>query len=208
MRTTTLGFVSLVFVVSTLALGCAKPPTAEIDGIKNAFEAVQTPESKQWAGRSLVDAEAAMDKVAGELKVQEDKFSLFRKYDAVKVAIADAQKAIDAVAPAVSAARNAAKEEAAQTIAIARTALAKAKELLANAPTGKGTEADLEMLKADVEGVEQAVEETQKTFDAGLYLEVGPKAKAATVRAEEVSASIEQAIAAVKAATEGTVQAQ
>ena len=94
-----------------------------------------------------------------------------------------------------------AKIEAAKNLAIqlqgeAKAAIDEAKALLEKAPKGKGTEKDIEALKADLAGAETLFADIQTALDAQDYIAAQDKAKSikttvATV-VEQVKAAIEK----------------
>jgi hypothetical protein len=124
-----------------------------------------------------------------------------RNYEATLALVENAKAAAAKAKADADAAIEKAKTAAADSIVATEKALVDARALLAQAPTGKGTEADLEMMKGDLDGVEQALTEIKAMFGEQKYLEVPARAEAAKARAEAVKVSIEQAIAAVAVAT-------
>lgn len=181
------------FAVLIGLLACAEPPAAEIAAVKAAVESARTSGATEYAPESLRAAEEALAKLEADVKAQEGRFAWFRKYDQAKVLIADVQKAADKAVQDAAAERERVKQETAAAIADARKSLDEAKVLLAEAPTGKGTEADLEALKGDLAGVEEALAEVQKAFEDAKYGEAKTKAQAARERAEAVKAAVQAA---------------
>lgn len=192
------------FAVLMGLVACAKPPAAEIAAVKTAVESARTSGATEYAPESLRAAEEALAKLEAEVKAQEARFAWFRKYDQAKVLIAEVQKAADKAVQDAAAERERVKQETAAAIADARKSLDEAKVMLAEAPTGKGTEADLEALKGDLAGVEAALQEVQKAFEDAKYGEARTKAQAARERAEAVKAAVQAAKDAQAAAQGGT----
>ena len=75
--------------------------------------------------------------------------------------------------------------------------------MIAKAPKGKGTQADIEAMKADVAGVEAGLADFEAAFSAGRYKEALAKAEAANQTLERIKADIQAAIDA-KAAARGS----
>jgi hypothetical protein len=191
-----------VFVVSMVVLaGCKEPPTPEIEAARKALEEVKAAGVEAWAPEALRSAEQALSQVEAEAKVQGDKMGFLRNYEATLALVENAKAAAAKAKADADAAIEKAKTAAADSIVATEKALVDARALLAQAPTGKGTEADLEMMKGDLDGVEQALTEIKAMFGEQKYLEVPARAEAAKARAEAVKVSIEQAIAAVAVAT-------
>ena len=88
-----------------------------------------------------------------------------------------------------------AKQKATALQGEAKTAIEDAKKLLAKAPKGKGTKADIEAMKADVKGLADGLAEFQKLFDAGNYLDAVNKAQAIKDKAASVSEQVKSAMA-------------
>ena len=63
-----------------------------------------------------------------------------------------------------------AKADAEATIATLTTLLEDAKKALATAPKGKDTKAELELIKADLDGLTPAYADAEADFNAGKYL--------------------------------------
>lgn len=192
------------FAVLMGLVACAKPPAAEIAAVKTAVESARTSGATEYAPESLRAAEDALAKLETEVKAQEARFAWFRKYDQAKVLIAEVQKAADRAVQDAAAERERVKQETAAAIADVRKSLDEAKVLLAEAPTGKGTEADIEALKGDLAGVEAALGEVQKAFEDAKYGEAKTRAQAARERAEAVKAAVQAAKDAQAAAQGGT----
>ena len=90
----------------------------------------------------------------------------------------------------------AARNEAMTLIADAKTSLEAAQQVLAKAPRGKGTAQDLEALKADLTGAATSITEAETAFATDNYREAKAKAEAARAAAANVTAAVEQAMAA------------
>jgi len=190
-------------LVLVMLVGCQKPPQADIDTAKAALDGARAAEATDYAPDSLKAAEDSQAQLDAELKAQEQKFALFRSYKKA-TEIAQATKAAgEKAAEDAKAKKEQVKGEAQTLITEAKAALDEAKALLEKAPKGKGTQADLEMLKADLMGVESAINESQNSFNAEKYLDAKSKAEAAKTQAGTVKTSIEAAIEAKKAGKKG-----
>jgi hypothetical protein len=80
----------------------------------------------------------------------------------------------------------------------AKAAAEDAKKLLAKAPKGKGTAADIEALKGDVQGIDDAFAEIQGLIDKEDYAAAVTKANAVKEKAGAVAAQITQALEKAK----------
>ena len=190
-RLMVVGLVVLAFLV-----GCASKPTKEIEDATAAVKAVIAEGLDKYApedAKKLNDAVAAMD---AELKVQEGK--TFKSYDKTKQMLADISKMAAEMKAALPAKKEAAKQAAVAAVDAAKAAAEEAKTLLAKAPKGKGTAADIEALKGDVKGVDDALVEVQGLIDKEDYAAAVTKANAVKEKAAAVAAQITQAMEKAK----------
>jgi hypothetical protein len=178
--------------------GCGKPPEAEISAADQSLGEARSADAGEYAPESLKAAEDARAQLDAELKAQEDKFALFRSYDkATELAAASKQAADRAKADAVEG-RERAREEASAMIAQVRASVLEVQQMLDTAPKGKGTEADLAVLRSDLTGVETALTEMDTAFAEEKYLESIAKAEAAKQSVDAIRGEIEQAMEMAK----------
>ncbi|WNM63907.1 DUF4398 domain-containing protein [Candidatus Nitrospira neomarina] len=185
---------TLVLLFGTMLMACAEKPIQGTDSALQALQAAKQAGAEKYAPESLRVAEDEYQKAQEEIAAQDDTFVMTRNYDTanailVKV-VADAEKAkTEAIAS-----RQLVKTEAEGAVVLAKTSLDEAKNQLAQAPTGKGTQADLQALRGDL----QAAETTFAEIDAIMAMEdyIGVKAKAESVQAlaARVNEQVAQAI--------------
>lgn len=185
---------TLVLALGTMLMACAEKPIQGTDSALQALQAAKQAGAEKYAPESLRVAEDEYQKAQEEIAAQDDTFVMTRNYDAanailVKV-VADAEKAkTEAIAS-----KHMVKTEAEGAVVLAKSSLEEAKNQLAQAPTGKGTQADLQALRGDL----QAAETTFAEIDAIMAMEdfIGVKAKAESVQtlAARVNEQVAQAI--------------
>jgi hypothetical protein len=185
-------------VIAVAATGCAKPPEAEIQAVTAAIQDAQAAESAEYAPESLAAAESAKRDLDAELKVQEEKFALFRSYDKSKELAATAKAAAEKAAADAAEGKNQAREEATALLSEARTAIEETKALLDKAPRGKGSQADIAAMKSDLAGIETSLAEVDSAMAEERYLQAKAKAAAAKQSTEQIKNEILQAMEAVK----------
>jgi hypothetical protein len=186
----------LVFVL-VLMVGCAKPPQDAINAAMAAMDAAK-PLASQYATSSLQAAEDAQAALNAELKAQQDKFALFRSYKKTDELVADLKAKSDKAAADAAAGQEQAKNDATAAITAATTALTDAKALLEKAPKGKGTQADLEAMKADLTAAESTINEANAAMATSNYKDAKAKADAAAASAATVTGQVQAAIDAKK----------
>ncbi len=185
--------------LSVLVLaGCAEPPALEIDQARAAVSGAETAQAAQYAPDALRAARDAQAQLDAELKAQEERFALMRSYDKAKELAAAAQASGEKAAADARAGKERARQEASSAISAAQTSLAEVKVLLDQAPTGKGTAADLAAMRGDLAAVDEALIGADSSFAAEKFAEAKTAAEAAMQTVEATRAEIEQAIAATK----------
>jgi chromosome segregation ATPase len=181
-------------------VGCAKPPTVEVDGAKAALNSAKTAEAQEYAADSWRAAESAVARLDSELKLQEEKMGLFRNYDTALQYATEAKQAADKAASDAAQAKERLKTQATTLISQTRAAIEEVKGLLATAPVGKGSQVDLAVMKSDLEGVESALPEIEDALTAGRYRDAIQKSEAAMQVVEDLKTDLMNAMAAKESA--------
>ena len=190
------GVVLAVILAVGLLVGCAKPPQVDIDAAKSAIQQARSMEASEYAPDALRAAEDAQAQLEAELKVQEEKFALFRSYKKATELSATAKAAGERAEAAAKDGKQKTMDEASAAISGAKTALAEATDLLSKAPKGKGTQADLAALEADLQTVASTLADADSAFASQRYKDAKAKAEAAMGTINNVKAAVEAAIAA------------
>ena len=170
---------TLAILCGTLVWGCAEKPVQVTDQALQAIQAAKEAGAMDYAPEDLRVAEDEYQKAQEEISAQDNAFVLTRNYDNAKSiltkVVTDAEQA---KAKAVTN-KQQAKADAEAAVALAKSTLEEAKAMLANAPKGKGTQADLQALQGDL----QAADTTLAEIDPILAKEdfLGVKAKAESV---------------------------
>jgi len=177
--------------------GCAKPPTQQINDTKAQVEGVTNKDTETYAkeelGKLNKDLTAALD----EVKTQDAKF-LLKKYDKAKQLLASVKADAENVKTIASQRKEEAKNKAITAQGEAKAAIEAAKVLLAQAPTGKETKADIEAFKADLTGLEDSLPALQQTIDQEKYSDAVNSANIIKEKAASISSQIQQALEKVK----------
>jgi hypothetical protein len=177
-----------------LVAGCAKPPQMDIDAATAAIEGAKTAEAAEYAPRALASAQDAATAVSDELAVQQKKFALFRSYKKAKELCAAAKAAGEQAAQTAATEKEKARQEATALIEQSKVALTEAKDMLAKAPRGKGSQADIKALESDLAAAEMALVEVDNVFASGKYLQAKARANAAMQQIQNVKNAIQAAI--------------
>lgn len=190
--------VLLALVAAVALAGCAKPPQEAIAAGEQAQQAAQAagaPEYAPDAMNAVIEAKAALD---AELAAQGEKMSLTRSYTHAGELAAAYQTAAEQASAAATAGMEQAKQEATTLIADGRIALDEAAALLASAPRGKGSAADLAALRTDLDAAGATLTEADTALASGMYLDARAKATSAREIIDRVKAAVTDAQAAVR----------
>jgi len=199
-KTMRLSLLVAICVATTLFfVGCSSAPTAEITATKAAITAAQIDDVQTYAADSLKTAEDTLAQATSEVQTQEGKNGLSRDYKTASELLKQAKDA--AVKAQADAVANKAKTKADAEVLIAglATQLADAKKVLATAPKGKDTKAELEALQNDLKSADEAAVAASAALAQGKYMDALGQAKAAKEKADGV---IEQ-VTAAKAKMQG-----
>lgn len=186
---------SLALVASLTA--CAKAPTEEINATKAAVDAAVAEGAQQYTPEDYKMVADGLAAANAEIKIQEDKF--FKNFDKAKQLLAKTKADAEALKGKVAERKDELKQAAIQTLEQAAAAVVEAKELLAKAPKGKGSRADIEAMQTDLAGVEAMLPEVQPMIDGGDFIGANEKANAILARVTAIIDEVKAAQAKVGA---------
>lgn len=193
------GIILIFIALLALALvsGCAKKPEKEIKETETAVNAVISEGLGKYAPEDEKKLKDALSAAMDEIKTQEGK--TFKNYDKAKQMLADVKKTAEELKASLPQKKEQAKQNALQAQEAAKSSVEEAKGLLAKAPKGKGTAADIEALRGDVKGLEDSLNEIQSLIEKEEFMEAVNKANAVKEKATGVSNQIKEALEKVKA---------
>lgn len=187
--------ISLTMLILLASIGCSKAPDAEIQSGQNALAAARDAEAEEYAPEAYRAASEALTDALAAKQEQDSKFTLFRSYGGSKDMLARAKALADSAAAAALAEKETLAIEVADLIADARTALDNATATLATAPKGKGSAADLELIRSDIAGAATLLEEAAIDLETGRYRIAEGKAQSIIDKANAIIAEIAAASA-------------
>ena len=188
--------VALALTLMVMLAACAKQPTQEMDAAKAAVDSAIAAGGDKYAKEEVKGLNDELTAATDEIKVQDGKF--FKNYDKATEILAKVKANADTLTTEIPAKKEKAKTDAQAAIDAAKTAVNDAKALLAKAPRGKGTKADIEALRADVAGLEASITEAEGLMGTEDYMAASDKANGVKDKAAEVSSQITAAIEKVK----------
>lgn len=189
-------YLVLGIAVALLLAGCAKPPEQEKAAAQSAIDAAIQAGANIYGKDELRGLQDGMTQALDEEKAQEGK--LFKKYDKEREILAKVKADAEALTAAIPARKEEAKKKAIAALDAAKTAVADAKALLAKAPRGKGTRADIEAMTADLKGLDESLPSVQQKIDTEDYFGAADAAKLIGDKAAAVSEQVKAAMEKVK----------
>ena len=175
-----------------LVTGCAKAPEQEITNAKAQIEAATTADVQAYAADELSQLNNDLNAALEEVKVQDEKW--FGNFDKAKEMLAAIKTSSDNAIAVAAQRKEEAKQAAIAAQAEAVAAIEAAKALLAQAPKGKETKAEIEMLNADLTGAEESLTGIQTSIDQQKYAEAKDSANLIKEKAASVSSQVQAAI--------------
>jgi hypothetical protein len=175
-----------------LVTGCAKAPEQEMTNAKAQIEAATTADVQTYAADELAQVNSDLNAALEEVKVQDEKW--FGNFDKAKEMLAAVKTSSDNVIAVAAQRKEEAKQAAIAAQAEAVAAIEAAKALLAQAPKGKETKAEIEMLNADLTGYEESLAGIQASLDQEKYTEAKDSANLIKENAASVSSQVQAAI--------------
>jgi hypothetical protein len=197
MKATRIGWIAALGLVLA---ACSHMPTVDVDAAKHALDEARNAQAAEYAPQAWTAAQDADAKLEAELDAQSQRWSALRSYTVARQLAVDTKTAADRSRDEAVAGKDKAKDEASTLMAQAREESSRANAAVGSAPRGKGTEADLASLKTDATSIDTTLQEMQRAFDAGDYINAKVKAQAAIDAAKNIEAEIEQAKAGRRAA--------
>jgi len=187
--------VSIILAALALFLvaGCSKAPEAEMQNADTAVQAAVTAEAEQYAPQSY---QIAMDTLnaAKAAKIEQDsKFALFRSYGKSKQMFIAAQALSEKATTDAQAEKERVRQEVMGMMTQVQAVIDSATVALAKAPRGKGSKADIELIKADLDAVNSGFAAAKADFDGGKFLAAKAKFEAVANKAQGIIAQIEAA---------------
>jgi len=188
---------TLLILCSALVLSitaCSKAPTEDIAATKAALDAAVSEGAEKYTADDLKQVNDQLAAALEEIKLQEGKF--LKDFDKAKQMLAEVKTKSDALKTKVVTVKEEQRVAAVNALNNANEAIEEASSLLEVAPQGKGSLADIAMMKADLQGLQASLEEIQPLIDSGDY--VAASERAASIQGKAGSISEEVRIAQEK----------
>jgi hypothetical protein len=183
--------VALALII--LVGGCGKAPETQRKASEEAIQGAQLAEADQYAPAVYRQALDSLNAAKAEVQKQDAKFSLFRKYGHAEQLLASAQNLAEQAQTQAAAGKEQARLRDSVLIDNVKGLLATTKAALASAPKGKGTRAELELMKNELTAADTTYAVAVSDYQAGKYLAAEAKLKAVESQANRIRQEIEAA---------------
>jgi hypothetical protein len=185
---------ALAVLFGSMLMACAEKPIQGSDMALQALQAAKQAGAMEHAPDTLRMAEDEYQKAQEEIGVQDNTFMLMRNYDAANALLTRVEQDAERAKTEALANKQQAKTEAEASVVLAQTSLEEAKNQLAQAPTGKGTQANLQALRGDLQAAEAMLGEIEAIMAKEDYWGVKAKAESVSALASRVNEQVAQAI--------------
>ncbi len=176
-----------LFVAVAVLTGCDDPPTAELDAAKQALDSARDVGAERFAANEYSAAQRAYSEAEATTNTEAERFFLFKDFEQARAQIADAKTKAMRAESSAEAEKKRQRESAEAAIAAARDAIAAAYTSLEEAPSGKGTEADIEELRAELSTADADLDAAEAAVDSEHFPDAESLADSADQKATEVA---------------------
>jgi hypothetical protein len=181
-----------------LVAACAKAPEIEMQSSQAAMQAAVGAEAAEYALGTYQMAVDTLKAAEAALKEQDAKFGLFRNYGKVKQLFASAQALAEKANAEAVAEKERMKGELTGMLVGTQALLDSANVMLTKAPRGKGSKADIELIKTDLASAATAMDQAKADFEGGRYKAALAGLTGIQDKARSILAEIEAAFALKK----------
>jgi len=181
--------IALILAALTLLavmVGCSKAPEAEMQNANAAMEAAKTAEAEIYAGDLFRAAQDTLNAAMAVRQEQDSKFALFRSYGKAKEGFVAAEQMFNNAATEAAAEKERVRVQVEQMMVEVKALVDTTVMALQKAPRGKGSKADIELIKTDLAAVQAQLTEAETDFAAGKFMAVKSKLEAISLKARAI----------------------
>ncbi len=188
----------LALIVAAVALlaviiGCSKPPEAEMQRAQTALDAARAAEAETYVPDSYNAAMESFNAAESAKREQDSKFALFRSYGKAKEMYAGAEEMLNNVTSEAVSKKDEVRQEVEATLTSAKAVVDSADAALAKAPRGKGSRADIELIKNDFVAVQAGYTDAENDMNNGQYMSAKTKVETVVENAHRIMDEIAKA---------------
>jgi hypothetical protein len=176
-----------------MVVGCSKPPEQEMTAATQAFDAAKMAEAPGYAPDAYRVASDTLNAAMALKKEADGKFVLFRSYSKSKAMYVRAQTLANEAATKAAAEKEKVRLEVTDMLTQAKALWDSADVALKKAPRGKGSKADIELIKTDLAAAKTAFDDANADFTAGKYKAAKAKLEAMMQKCRMIMEEIDKA---------------
>jgi hypothetical protein len=188
---------TIVAILAALTLvmlvGCSKPPEQEMTSATQAIDSAKMAEAQDYAPDAYRVAMDTLNTAMAMKKEADAKFALFRNYGKSKAMFVRAQALANDASTKAQAEKERVKLEVTDMMTQAKALLDSTNAALKKAPRGKGSKADIELIKTDLAAATTAYDEANADFTAGKYKTAKAKLEAMMAKCRSIMEEIDKA---------------
>ena len=177
--------------------GCSSAPEVQMKASEDAMQKAALGEAEQYAPETYMMAMDSLNAAKAEKQDQDGKFALFRKYGKSEEMYAAAQRLAEQAFAEAEATKEEVRVENLALVATIDTLLANVNKAVAGAPKGKGTRADLALIKSDLTTIEQSFKDAVAENEAGKYMNAKVKFQSVQDQLNRIKGELDAAKAKV-----------
>lgn len=178
-----------------LAAGCGEAPVEHIAGAQDALERAKTSEAEAYAGDAYSMAADTLRAALAAKEEADSKFKMVRSYKETENLLARAEALANEAAREAHIEKERVRGEVTRLLTGARAVFDSAQVAIRTAPQGKGSKAEIELMKSDLAAATAALTEAQADFEADRFVQARAKLVAAMDRARGICDEIAAAAA-------------
>ncbi len=183
----------LAALTLVMVVGCSKPPEQEMTAATQAIDSAKMAEAQDYAPEAFRVATDTLNAAMALKKEADAKFALFRSYGKSKAMYARAQALANEAATKAQAEKERVRLEVTDMMAQAKALLDSTDMALKKAPRGKGSKADIELIKTDLAAAVTTYDGAQADFNGGKYKAAKAKLEAMMQKCRMVMDEIDKA---------------
>lgn len=180
-------------LAAMLAVTACSPPTETISAGELAQQSAIAAGAEEYAAEAMASVAQAKASLDAELAAQQGRFVLRRSYRRAEELATTYRTASEQAASAAGAGREQARSDATALIAESRILLGEVRGMLAAAPVGKGSRADLAAMNADLDQAATLITEAETLLGVEEFMEAKSRATSAREAIDGVKSAVEQA---------------
>jgi hypothetical protein len=189
-RTVLCGVVCLAFIV-----GCGEAPVEEISGAQDAIERAKAVEAETYAADAYKMAADTLRAALAAKQEADSKFKLLRSYSETERLVTRAEVLANEAASSAHAEKERMRLEITRLMSSAQAVIDSAQAAIQTAPKGKGSKAEIELMKSDLAAAGAALAEAQADFETEKFAPAKARLQAAIDKARRISEEIAAAAA-------------